>query len=62
MIKKFQSCCLSHITNPLDIVTLQVMEQPEKDVEYRVILDEISPGTFTLNTEEGCIYAKEFCM
>ena len=48
--------------SPRYIVTLQVkdMEQFEKDADYRVILDETPPGTFTLNTEEGCIYAKNF--
>ena len=60
MIEKLQSCCLSDIASPRDIVTLQVkdMEQLEQD-GYRVVLDECPPGAFTLNIAEG-LYAKTF--
>ena len=49
--------------NPLDTVGLQINDMERKDDCYKVLLDEIDkspPGKFTLNTAEGCIYARAF--
>ena len=62
MIEKLQCHCLPMDgANPRDIVTLQVKninEQQVDDDSYRVILDENPPGKFTMNSAEGCIRAK----
>ena len=59
MIEKLQSRCFMRIfTSHRDTVAFQV-EDMEKNDEYKVVLNESPPGTFTL-TEEGYNNAKIF--